>query len=217
MRFGKIVLLVLSATVLIFAAVTAIFWSMTSILALPYGQAISLLGAVGTWVAGLGTFGAAGIALWLARRTEKVRMKCMVDLHVILYGDARPRERCVLFEVTNLGMLPIIVDTIKWSIGTGRDKKYGDHFIFGSALSASLPKRLEYGESADFRHSWKEEYTKIWMHDFAEMLGVTRSNIKTLRARIHTTTGHVEVVKPLRSFMEELAEAINSDPTSGTE
>ena len=125
MHFGKIVLLVLGAIVLTLATATAIFCSMTSILALPYGQAISLLGAVGTWVAGLGTLGAAGIALWLGRRTEKVRMKCIVDSHVMLYGRELPREYCVLFKVTNLGILPIIVDTIDWSIGTDSNKKYG--------------------------------------------------------------------------------------------
>ena len=216
MHFGKIVLLVLGAIVLTLATATAIFWSMTSILALPYGLAISLLGAVGTWVAGLGAFGAAGIALWLARRTEKVRMKCIVDLYGMYYGDARPRECCVLFEVTNLGMLPIIVDAIEWCIGTGRDKKCSKH-IFFKADSFALPKRLEYGESADFRDSWKEEETKIWMRNLAEMVGITRSNIKTLRARIHTTIGHVEAVKLSKDFMEVLAEAINSNPTAGTE
>ena len=213
MRFGKVVLLALGATVLIFVTVTAIFWSMTSIWAFPCGQAIPLLGAVGTWVAGLGTFGAAGVALWLGRRTEKVRIKCLVDLRGLLYADRRPAECCVEFEVTNLGILPIIVDTIDWSIGTGRNKKYGIQIILESPLSASLPKRLEHGENANFRVRWKEADMTIWMRDLVRTLGITESNIKTLRARIHTTTGHVEVVKPLKSFMATLADAINSDPT----
>ena len=217
MRTGKIVLLMLGATVLIFAIVIAILWSMTSILELPYEQAIPLLGAIGAWVAGLGTLGAAGIALWLARRTEKIRMRCVVNLYVVLYGEKQPTKYCMGCEVTNLGILHIIVDAIGWSIGTGNNKKYGTQNIFRSPYSDSLPKRLEYGESANFRVLWKEEEMKIWMRNLVEMFDITFSNIETLRARIYTTTGHVETVKPSKDFMKELAEAINSEHPSSTE
>lgn len=203
----QIVLLVLGVTVLIFAIVIAIFWSTASILALPHEQVTLWLSAFGTWVAGLGTFFAAGTALWLAGRTEKIRMRCIVVLGRVSYGE----EYCVLFKVTNLGRLSIIVDTIEWSIGTSSNGVGGIITDAGSLL-----KKLERGESAAHQVCWGEEGMKIWMRDLAEGLGITGSNIETLRVRIYTTTGHMEVVKPSKDFMKRLAGAINSDPTTST-
>lgn len=210
MHFGKITLLVLGVAALIFAVVIAL-WSMT----LPYEQAIRL-GVIGTWVAGLSTFGAAVIALWLARRTEEIRMKCIVSFSRMMHEGGKWGKYCVRFKVTNLGILPIIVDTIEWSIGTGRNKEYAIQNIPESLLSASLPKRLEHGKNANFLVCLEEKDMKIWMRGFVEKSGLPGSSIKTLRARIHTTTGHVEVVKPAKDFMKKLAEAINSDPVAST-
>ena len=219
MHIGKIVLLMLSAAVLIFSIVIAILWSMTSILALPYEQAVSLLGAIGTWVAGLGALAAVGVALWLAHRHEQVRMKFVVDLYGAVYGDARPAEYCVSFQVTNLGVLPITVKTIKWFVGTGRNEKWVIPIIPASPFSRlhPFPKKLEYGEGVDFRVPVEVKKIQIWMRNLADGLGVTKRNIKTLRARIYTTTDHVEIVKPSKDFMKELAEAMNSEHPSSAE
>lgn len=208
MHPGQIVLLVLGVTALILTIVIAIFWSTANILALPHEQVTLWLGAFGTWVAGFGTFFAAGTALWLAVRAEKIRMRCVVVLGRASYSE----KYCVLFKVTNSGRLPIIVDAIAWSIGTGSDGMGG---IITDA--DSLLKKLEHGESAAHQVCWGEKDMMIWMRNLAEGLGITGGNIETLRVRIYTTTGHMEVVKPSKDFMKRLAEAINSGPAAGAE
>lgn len=202
MHIVKIIFSVLCAVAAIFAIVIAIFFGMEKILTLPPEQVLTLLGVI---VAGIGI----SVALWLARRNEKVRMKCAVDLHTVIYRGP-PAECCVSFQVTNLGVLPITVDKIGCSVGTGSNKIHRTLYIPESPISVPLPKRLEHGESANFQAPVGTEGIQMWMQYFAEQLGITKINIKTLRVEIHIATGHVEIVKPSASFTNALAAVLSS-------
>ena len=205
----KIILLALYAMASIFAIVIALFCGMERIHTLSHDQVIALLGTTGAWIAGVGTFVAASIALWLARRNENVKLKCAVDLRTMIPLGRQSDERYVCFQVTNLGILPITINNIGWSAGTGDNKKHAMHDP-RSPLSAKLPKRLEHSESANFLDPIEVERVQMWMRGFAEGLGITKANSKTLRAEIHTTTGHVEIVKPSAGFTDTLAKALSS-------
>ena len=64
-------------------------------------QEIQILGMVGTWFAGLGTFAAASIALWIALRAQKVKLRCAVGLRSLFAGQIH--REILLFNVTNIG------------------------------------------------------------------------------------------------------------------
>lgn len=153
---------------------------------------------IGTWFAGIGTFAAVAVALWLARRVEKVKLKCNVGLR-LLVGTGVSQE-ILSFHVTNLGERPITVDSVGWRFGKGKKKRYLIQTLTGVS-SYSLPKKLEHGEAASFMINFVE--TPNWMTDFCKSLS-SRKDIDTLRAQIHTSVGHTENVKPDESFLDEL-------------
>jgi hypothetical protein len=66
-------------------------------------QKIQIWVAVGTWLAGLATLAAVIVALRLAKRIEKVRLKVHAGLRVLIMGDGSPFQKHLAISVTNLG------------------------------------------------------------------------------------------------------------------
>jgi hypothetical protein len=56
-------------------------------------QEIQVWAAIGTWFAGLGTLAAVIVALYLAKRVEKVRLRVHAGLRVVVLGDGSPFQR----------------------------------------------------------------------------------------------------------------------------
>lgn len=165
-----------------------------------FDQKIQILNMLGTWVAGLGAIFAAVVALWLARRVEKVKLKSYVGLQMIV-GGGIPQE-CLNFSVTNIGERPVTIVSIGWRIGSGKSRKSAIQTLTGSSPS-QCPKKIEYGEMASFMVNFSE--SPDWMKEFVERF-ISDKPIKTLRAQIHTSIGHTEDVKPEKEFLAELQE-----------
>ena len=74
---------------------------------------------LGTWFAGIGTVSATVVALWLARRAERVKLKASVGIRSLVGGVIPPDNlrKIVQFHVTNLGERPVIVTEIGWHFG----------------------------------------------------------------------------------------------------
>ena len=66
-----------------------------------FEQKMQVLSTLGTWISGIGALAAAIIALWLARRVEKVKLRCYVNFQFLI-GNGVSQD-CVNFHVTNLG------------------------------------------------------------------------------------------------------------------
>ena len=84
-----------------------------------FDEVMMLLNALGSWVAGAGSLAAVGVALWLARRVEKIKLDAWVG-HRVLVG-AGTKAECLGIMVTNLGERPVTINSIGWTIGLRKE------------------------------------------------------------------------------------------------
>lgn len=87
-------------------------------------QKIQVWMVIGTWLAGLGTFAAVIVALYLSRRVEKVRLKVCAGLREVILGDGSPFQRHLGIGVTNLGERPVTVNSVGWAVGRRRQRRF---------------------------------------------------------------------------------------------
>src|SRR6201989_891215 len=100
-------------------------------MSLTIDQQIEVWNAIGTWFAGLATFGAVVFSLYVLRRGEKVRLRMAVGLRVLIGGGA-PRQEVVSIHVTNLGDRTATIVNISWRVGSR------DHYRFAIQTFANV-------------------------------------------------------------------------------
>jgi len=166
-------------------------------------QKIQIWVAIGTWLAAIATVIASVVALHLASRSERVRLKVYVGLREIVRGDGSPSEEHLCFDVTNLAERPVTVNSIGWVVGTGKRRKYCLQPESGPYTSR-YPIELAHGKNAKFMVSFQD--TPSWLKHFAEsFVGDLRDrHLRSLRAQIHTSVGTTINVKPEPGLLEEL-------------
>ena len=164
-------------------------------------QTINLWAAIGTWFAAAGTVAAATIALWLARRAEKVKLRAWVGRRFIA-PSSLPKE-FISFEVTNCGERPVMITELVFQVGrrSRRNQRRVGLLPADGWTPQDLPHKIEHGESASFRMdfaTWVEAMRGDVLHDIPE------KDWKTIRALIVTSVGHKEVVEVDRDAVERL-------------
>ncbi|MCC6775014.1 MAG: hypothetical protein IT360_27875 [Gemmatimonadaceae bacterium] len=166
-------------------------------------QQLQLWNAIGTWVAGVATFGAVIVALHLARRSESVRLRAFAGLRQVILGDGSPFQDHLCIGVTNIGDRPVTVNTVGWSIGARKKRRYCIQTLSGPHTS-QYPVELAHGKSASFMVSFDE--TPNWPKEFARefVKDVSDANLRTLRALINTSVGKSVPVKPEQDLLERL-------------
>ena len=136
-------------------------------------QKIQIWNAVGTWVAGAGSFAAPIVALHLAKRVEKVRLNVGVGLMDVVLGDGSPFQKHVGINVTNLGERPVTVNTVGWAVGKGKNRRFAIQPL-NSPHSSQYPIELAHGKSASFLVSlnmmpnWKKEFATGFIKDLSD-------------------------------------------------
>lgn len=172
-----------------------------------FEQTVQLLGVIGTWFAGGATIIVAMVALFLARRSERVRLQAGVGLRLMITPGLDTQEECLQFRVTNHGERPVTIDTVGWRIGKGKQKKFCIQ-VLSTHSPDNYPKKIEHGETATFIVGFKE--CPDWMREFATdfVTDVSDKALKTLRAQIHTSVETVEVA-PEQELLDRLKKAHN--------
>ncbi|MEJ5176947.1 hypothetical protein [Erwinia sp. MYb416] len=159
---------------------------------------------IGTWFSGFATFIAVLGTLFLANRKPKAFVTCKVGRRIIFGSNAllqKIQENGIAIEVTNQSSVPAQIVSIGWKVG----KKIYFHQIFGDANSATLPKKIEYGEKALF---WiKLDDKEQWLEGIAEKIINQGGSIKNLRCLVNISTGKSFSVKPEKEFISELLAA----------
>lgn len=161
---------------------------------------IALFSAIGGWVSGIATVTAVIASLYLANRKPRINIKCSVGLRVIVgksYVGHDVKEDGVAIRVTNQSIFPITVNNIHWNIG----QKNVLHQFFGDANSATLPKKLDYGEEAVL---WIKNENDAWLNRFASDLKNNNVNMKKFKCCINLSIGQTFAFKPDREFLEQL-------------
>ena len=131
----------------------------------------------------VGTIGAATVALWIALRAEKIRLK------VRFYCNVEDDEFSV--TISNLGKLPANLLFLSWKIGW-RGQRNG---LFDSYIPNHPRKILQYGE---YDHVTKKATTVFNRSAFK-----TKS-MNTFKLQIHTAIGQTITARPDRKTLREL-------------
>lgn len=175
---------------------------------------IALLNTIGVWLAGVGTISAAIVALYLARREKRVRLKIYVGHRIIIGGGVRGRPEYCSIGITNVGYRPVVITNLGWKSGITR-KKYAVQTIQPSPLCSDLPVKIADGESAKFMIPLMSDGSHpSWLIDFAgTFIGDNpKRDIRTLRLQVHTSIGKIFEARPEKTFREILL-AVAMDKT----
>ena len=177
-------------------------------IALSFDQWVNLFAAIGNWFAALGTITVVLIALWLSRRSEKVRLIASAGIMTELASDNGPKKRCFVLKATNVGQRAVTILATGWSIGKGKSKRA---WVYEKPLME--PREIRDGETAQFVADLEESSTKDWIRQLAKDIvqDGSKEPLKTLRAQIHTSVGHTENVVPDKSFLTGLKKLLECD------
>jgi len=166
-------------------------------------QQIQIWNAAGTWIAGLATFAAVVVSLYLANRSNKVHLKVYAGLRVIFAGDGSPPEEHLNISVTNLGDRPVTINSVGWAIGKGKKKQLCIQTVSGRYTN-QYPIELAHGKEANFKVSFLN--TPNWAKDFMD--GFTKTptdkHLKTLDVLVYTSVGQIIKAKPEKGLLELL-------------
>lgn len=168
-------------------------------------QKIQICIAIGSWFAGVGTVAATIVALHLARRVEKLRLRIRVGLMQVVMGDGTPFQEHLGIDVTNAGERAVTINAIGWAVGNGKRRKYAIQPLH-SPHSAQCPIELAYGKSAKFLVSF--DVMPNWARDFGTdfVQDLSEKHLKTLVVQVHTPLGLVEA-RPMANVLERIRSA----------
>jgi hypothetical protein len=169
-------------------------------------QQIQIWNAVGTWIAGIATFAAVLVSLYLARKSDQVQLQTKAGIRLIFAGDGTPAEEHVGISVVNKGDRPVTISSIGWRVGRGKNIRYCIQPVYGE-YTQKYPIQLSYGEQATFLVSFKA--LPNWPKDFATgfVQDLRPKNLKTLRAIINTSFGDIIYVIPENNLLDSLCKA----------
>lgn len=169
-------------------------------------QKIQVWNVVGTWLAGIATFLAVLVSLYLSRKAETVNIKATVGVRLVFEEDGRPAEEHVGFNVVNIGDRSVNIVSVGWSVGKRKNKRFCIQSVAGQ-YTHQYPKQLAHGEQASFLVSFKA--APNWSKEFASgfVQDTSESNLKTLRALVNTSVGKAIEVVPEKNLLERLRAA----------
>jgi hypothetical protein len=168
-----------------------------------------LVNGFANWLSAIGTFAAAGVALYIANRAAKPSARLNVG-HRIVFGAgiAKPYPEYLVFTVVNTGDRPIEIVQIGWR--TGLRKRHRRHSVqlYDETQSSGLPIRLFHGQVAKWMVPLAER-EEPWFEYFARgfLSADSELALRTLRAQAFTSTDHVIEAKPEAGVIRRLKEA----------
>jgi hypothetical protein len=173
-------------------------------------HALAIIDTVTNAVAAVGTVGAVVVALFLARRDSRVRIRVINGIYNLAsvgqtIGSA---PRVIRVSATNIGFRAARVEGVFWQLGRWRWRRRFVTLV-PSAFPGSTPTpaKLEYGDEALFLFplaSFPKDAQQL-MHDL-QAARFRRLAVGRLRVGVYTSAGH-EYTAPidftLRKWLRE--------------
>lgn len=162
------------------------------------------------WLAAIGTLSAVVVSLYLARRSDRIRLKVSLSISVLVIEGGGPGHGTehVWLTVTNLSRRQAVLTQLFWKPVPW--KKSGAVWITPiNAVSSKLPISLGDGQSANYLHpieDFREQFSegaRLW---YTGMLGKVR--LRLTKISVVTSTGYVATArlnKALRDLFSDLA------------
>ena len=171
------------------------------------------------WLSAIGTLAAVIVALYLARRDSRIRLKVVVGIRVILQSGVDERPEFFSIDVTNLGRRTanivnlVMRDGLRFRVkqfGFGRQMVM---MPFANAWSARVPTTIGDGERANYLLPWPQFETvngDYMRAHFAGRLGWLRARL--FRIGVVTSAGGISDVRIERALADRLVELARRRP-----
>ena len=98
----------------------------------------------------IGTLAAVIVALYLSGQDRKERIRAKSGIRVMGRAGDPESSTIVMISATNLPHRPITVAGIGWRVGIIKKQSFVQIPDFTHPMSHSLPKKIEYGDTATF-------------------------------------------------------------------
>lgn len=160
-------------------------------------------GSVADWVSGIGSLSAGVIALYLARSSQRIRLRGYCGLRTVLQQGIPPQE-VISVSVTNVGTRATIVNNITMQVGIFK-KRFAVITVVRDRYSGGIPYPLPDGQEGHWGIPLDEH--KSWIRDLSTGFIRTPSDVRSLRFRVHTSHGEHLVLRPETSLLQAILAA----------
>jgi hypothetical protein len=159
-------------------------------------------GSVADWVSGLGSLAAAIVALYVARFSQRVKLRGYCGKRIILTeGGAEPNIDAFAIYAINTSMRPTTITHIGLVCGFWRWKQHAS-VRFMRDIGSILPTPLSDGQYGEWYVPMRE--SNNFARDLVDKLQLTRLSAPTLRVQILTSNGDTTTLWPEMGFIKLL-------------
>ncbi|WP_434516668.1 hypothetical protein AB6Q56_08775 [Dechloromonas sp. ARDL1] len=162
-------------------------------------------GSVADWVSGLGSMSAGMVALYLARSSERIRLRGFCGVRTMVGGGVDPTDFFFL-SVTNVGTRSTVINNVSMQVGRFRKKRHAVITVVKDRYSVGIPYAINDGQDAYWAIPLGDN--NQWMRDLCDGFVLSPSDAKTLRIKVHTNHGQVLAIKPDPEFVEDLVKIL---------
>jgi len=161
-------------------------------------------GSLAAWVSGIGSLAAAVVALYVARFSQRIRLRGYCGRRLIV-GRGQPQIDVLAVSVTNISPRPTEVIDIVFTCGIWRWKR---HVLvkFMQDMGHDIPQPLSDGETGYWYVPMGE--SNKFARGLIDGLKITRFSVATLRVQILTSNGGTTVLRPDKSFRDILMSVV---------
>ena len=170
-------------------------------------------GVVGTWVAGVSTFLAVVVSLWLARGQDKIRLRISIKTETVLairaystyageYVEEKYAQKKCSIDVVNVGGKPATITSLRWQGTKGYSIPFGID-PHGLPSRAVLSDGEIYNYTISSGYQGRESTLAQTASEFVRQ-GWKRRDIKRLKVRVAVSNGQIFVKKAGADTINEI-------------
>lgn len=167
------------------------------------------------WFAAGGTFAAVVVSLYLARASQRVRLRVTAGLRLVLgLGQQQKPTEHLYINVVNVGSRVARVTNLGWCVGLLR-RRQAVQIIDRNAMSSQLPIELADGQEATWIIPLVPE--ENWIDSFSQdlLLPYWRSRLWSAKLQVFTSLGRVFEAPLERSLKRRLTESCRKQRAAG--
>ncbi len=162
-------------------------------------------GSVADWVSGIGSLSAAIVALYIAKISQRVRLRGYCGYTVRL-GGGMLKQNLVSIDITNIGSRGTVINNIGIRIGLFR-RRYGIIPVDRDNYSDKIPMLLNDGDQGHWCIPLDEKFS--WINGLCKDFIKSPLDIATMQIQVHTTNGGTQNIRPNKNLRKMFFESLN--------